>query len=311
VSALNRCRAGGALVGAGRIFGPEPFDYLWPKSDMVIGCNRLQCSQCGKLVRSRAGYYHGPNAFDAGPRVFETEDWETLIAPGVLIHVDDERLYACACRRETESVERYLDEEEQPPPWRCAGHPRLAIPGRLDGIEISIETNFEQLAQYALSQRLVAERPSAAVWKKSWLTRLFNLLSHEPLAERLSRAVLGEVENPDPVIRVEAIEFFRRNPKAPGAERLVELGRRHAEWFAGVANPFSPDTDMLYYLLQALAAQLDAGERAPLEFVRARLLEPGPKPGYLIGALQRHDSEWLKKNRSAILSANLQLADIL
>ena len=63
--------------------------------------------------------------------------------------------------------------------------------------------------------------------------------------------------------------------------------------------------------MQALACRLDEGDRAPLPFLEEELLKPGPKPGYLIGALTRHAPDWLSDHRAETLAANLQLARLL
>ena len=316
MSELNFCSAGGALVGPDRLVGPQPFDYAWPLADIAIGCNALVCRECGAQVRSAPGYEPGATYKAHFSEIYPAADWEALVASGVLLHRSSYRFYVCRCIDHFETLQRPIEDAdswdiESPPPWRCAGHPRFALPGELDGIAISATTDFDALSERALSESLQRNVPATALFGDQWLSRLYHLIAHDPLGAQLSSAVLKHVGSADPKIRVNAIDFFRRNPRAPGADGLLGLGRDHYDWFAGVANPNSPDTDMLYFLLQALACRVDEGDRAPLPFLHDELLKPGPKPGYLITALRRHDEDWITQNRNAILSANLQLSSLL
>jgi hypothetical protein len=314
--ALNYCVSGGVLVGPDRKLGPEPFDYCWPLADAPIGCNHLVCRECGKTVRSANRVSSGPQMMARWQEVFPSTDWDALIREGVLERSDYHRLYVCAHTQLSETNDRFIEYEESwqviapPPPWRCAGHPRIPLPGALDGIALALDSDFDALAERALSGRLAREVPATAPFGDQWLSRLFHLIKHNELGGRLARAVFGQISSPDLAVRVQAIDFFRRNPNAPGAEDLVALARDHRERFAGVANPNAPDTDLLYFVLQALACRVDEGDRAPLALLHDELLKPGPKPGYLIATLERHDAEWLAANRTAILSANLQLAHL-
>jgi len=313
---LNHCHSSGVLVGPERIFGPEPFDYCWPLADRPVGCNHLKCSECGATVRSGNRLSSGPEIMSRWQEIYPSTDWDALVAANVLRRSDLHRLYVCAHTQHMETLERYLDDEnawqviDPPPPWRCAGHPRLALPGALDGIALGRDTDWDALAERALSERLASEVPATATFGDLWLSRLYHLIKHHELGGRLGRAAFGQISSANLAVRVAAIDFFRRNPSAPGAEDLLALAREHRDWFAGVANPNAPETDLLYFVLQALACRVEEGDRAPLPLIHDELLKPGPKPGYLIGALERHDAEWLKANRTAILSANLQLAHL-
>jgi hypothetical protein len=313
MSATNFCKAGGVLVGPDHLYGPEPYDFAWPLADVPVGCNRLRCKKCGELVRS--GNHFGPGrAFMARwLEALRAPDWDALVADGVLAKSDLYRLYVCACSQHAETSYRFLDDEEAwlatgaPPPWSCDGHPRLALPATVDGVALDDATDFDALAARALAGR---QAPTAG-FGAHWLSRVYHLIKHHAAGARLSRAVLAQIASPDAAVRVEAVDFFRRNPTAPGGDELVQLGRDHRDWFAGVTNPKAPDTDLMYYLLQALACRLDEGDHTPLPFVEEELLKPGPKPGYLIGALTRHAPDWLHQHRGAILAANLQLARLL
>jgi hypothetical protein len=321
VSEASFCQSGGVLVGPERIFGPEPFDYCWPLADVAIGCNHLKCRSCGASVRSAPGYGAGPDYmahYEKSGRgeIYAAADWETLVARGILAHKSYNRFYLCLCAERAETLQTYIEDEAQwqvidpPPPWRCAGHPRFALPGALDGLGIGADTDWSALTARALSESLRHEVPATARFGDQWLSRLYHLIQHDPLGARLSEAVFAHIGSNDPRIRVNAIDFFRRNPRAPGAERLIDLAREHYDWFAAVPNPHAADTDMLHFLLQALACRLDEGDRTPLPFLHEELLKPGSKPGYLIVALKNHDQKWLLANRNAILSANMQLANL-
>ncbi len=313
MSDLNHCRAGGVLVGPEQIFGPTPHDYAWPLADVPIGCNRLRCRKCGELVRSGNKFGPGPEFNTRWLEALRAPDWNALAASGVLKHDSIYRLYVCGCLQHAETLYRYIEEEEAwqvvdpPPPWRCDGHPRLALPADVDGIAIGPATDFAALVSRAFAETL--PREVTGVFGDHWLSRLFHLIKHDPAGEKLSRAVLAELTaSSDPSVRVEALDFFRRNPSAPGAGELLALGRAQRDRFAGVVNPKAPETDLLYFLLQALACQIDEGDRAPLEFLQEQMLEPGPKPGYLVDVLKRHAPDWIQKHRGQILAANLQLA---
>jgi hypothetical protein len=306
------CRSGGALVGPEHIYPQELFDFGWPLADRPIGCNHLRCSACGEEVRSGNRFGPGAKFGERWLEAYRSADWERLVADGVLERRNIYRLYVCACNQHVETEHRFLDEEAEwqvidpPPPWRCAGHPRFVVPGTLDGIGIAADSDFAALARRAWSHALPEQS-----FGDLWLSRVYHLMAEDPAGEQLARAVLALTRSSDPALAVEALDFFRQNPTAPGGGELVRLAREERARFAGVANPNAPETDLLYFLLQALACRVDAGDREPLPVLQDELLEPGAKPGFVIDVLKRHDAAWLAAHRTEILSANLQLAHLL
>jgi hypothetical protein len=179
----HHCLGDGYLAGADLWLPDADFDHHWLWLAPVTGCNRLRCLACGQRVT-------------AGPR----DD-------GVL-----GRAFECRCRRfEVPSrlgVHEPLDPiTEATTPYRCDGHPPLALPARLDGVDLDDGVDWRALARAVFAGELAVPVPDAAAWMPGfWIQRLYHVLDGAR-APALGRAVSELVVDAVEPVRLAALRF--------------------------------------------------------------------------------------------------------
>ena len=282
---LVYCSPAGTLVEPRLWFPTESYDYVWGR----FGCNQLRCGSCKQIVRS---------------------------------HVDAEkycRHYECACqaRDEYDLHELGSDADVDRPfetSWRCAGHPRLSLPVRLDGIEISTVGPFASIVSRALQDPpFVAPGFSS---KSFWVQRLFRLLPTEAQQETVSRAVSFHFNSEDATTARSAMDFFCDIPWAAGGEQLAEVAFRESERLRGTSDPEEPKASLYDRILDAIECRLlsfqkpEEIDRPTLELARSALLR-GEGTTDLIFAVSLRDSRWFAQAATKIVQAHSGELDIV
>lgn len=277
------------MVGADGLMPVSPYDFAWPGNRLGIGCSRLRCGRCGEMVASWTGGVPSKPWSKADIARIHAEGLRPLV--GTLITAqEDGRTYACACFVHGEFYGRGMTEPEEAwematrPPWRCAGHPALIPPEMLDDLEITDGMDVDGIVEAEL-----ATSPQHGPWRDAWLSRLWHVLHPSKLADRLDAAVAARITDDRVAVRLRAIDFYDRNPRAPGGAKLLAALRGRPELFRGVASPFPGGGDLWGWGMQALAGRVtvvgDAESRAFAEdCVRA-----GPVPAVLKIALADPD----------------------
>jgi hypothetical protein len=152
------------------------------------------------------------------------------------------------------------------------------------------EADYRALARAVLSGRLVEQRAEDP-YPVEWLFRTADSLVGSPQLAWLTRGVAGCLRDADPLVRRQAMLFFRERPQAIGAEQVEETVAHDRALLAAVPDPLHPGDTMEAALLDALAARLPTDSPRALALARAIVLEPG-KALPLAAALTRQDPDW-------------------
>ena len=289
--AIHRCVYDGVVVGADRFVPPNAYDYAWPGNRVGIGCSRLICKRCGQMVSSwTGGVPSKPWSLAETAEIATHADLQAFIERRLVVAQKDGRTYACACFSHGEFYGRGMTEGEEAwematrPPWRCAGHPVLVPPEALDDLEIDDSLDVDLLVETELSTPV-----DHGPWRGAWLSRLWNVLRPSPIADRIDAAVAVRLTDARPRVRLLAIDFFDRNPRADGAATLLHLLRTQPALFKGVPNPTPAGGDLWKWALQALAGRVvTVGDAEALAFAEA-CVAAGDVPGVLRLALADPD----------------------
>ena len=182
----------------------------------------------------------------------------------------------------TVSAETTAGEPEHVPDFRYAAPSGEWL--EVEGIKLS-----EQFDLTAFVQRLLAGREALGLsdhYPYDRLQRLWNRMAG--VLDGLSRAVAECLGDPSPLVRSQALMFFRERPATAGAERVEELAESPREAFAGVVDPIHRDVDLEHGLLAALGARAKAGSWRASELAKRIVLEPGKAEPLLIFVPREH-----------------------
>jgi len=305
------CRTDGALVPAAGSISPHAFDFVYSGAPLKWGCNHLRCGTCGERLREFGGWASTVDSNDARLlALFQHGDIEAAARDGIVARDRTARLYLCRCLSwaivATTPLDEPPDEYTRLPPWRCAGHTRLALPARLDGVAIDAASDWDAIARRALSGALATEEAGAAPWGSEWLNRVRALVEPDPLAERIVAAALGCASDDDPRTAVAALLFFSANPARAELDALISVYRKDRARFDGRENPGAAGHALTWWLLQAVGQRILAGAATAetLGFAREAALATGDKPGLLLHALEERDGAWVAAERDALRAAN-------
>ncbi|MBA3459312.1 MAG: hypothetical protein H0T46_05080 [Deltaproteobacteria bacterium] len=221
------------------------------------------------------------------------------------------RRYECRCIAHVENASTslagnpgaYPGHEFANPGWACAGHPALAVPSELDGVQISAE-RFRDIARvgFASPPFVPPESEGLAIW----VSRLYWILP-ESFRPALGDAVADLLLDPDARVAVRAMRFYREQRMAMGQERLTEIARDHGARLATITDPDDPRYTLEYQLLSALVLRGfrhdDAGgliDPEAHELLRQAVLA-GKNPDDVIYTFARLELEWLVANAVEIV----------
>ncbi|MEN3361979.1 MAG: hypothetical protein V7637_5961 [Mycobacteriales bacterium] len=169
---------------------------------------------------------------------------------------------------------------------------------RVDTVTITESTDFDALVLAALDGAGGSYRGDCA--PLDWVNRAYRELGGTPYAGRLARAVAGCLTAADPGIRSQALIFVRSEPRAAGADRVLDLLAGDRRLFAGVPDPWHPGVDLEWQLLAALGGHLDAGDPRALRLAEAEVLRPG-HAAPLIAALTAAEPDLVTEQADAIV----------
>ena len=309
------CHLGGRLVNGLMAIPSAPFDYVWEKGPL-IGCNNLFCKDCnspvmqwpGLALRANAGRFQVPTS---------QPGWEKAIASGIFDRDPESRLYGCCCSVRTETQFRDLEAEEDDftdpvPSWYCAGHPPLVPGDSVDGIPINNDANLVSSIQASLAGNNPAAAPDfTAEYPACWVHRLYRVFHPDKLAGAISRMVATHLTATEPRLRGGALDFFRREPLAPGVERLAESAIQTPDLFVGVDDACNPGHDLAHTLRIALAQRAEASMAADglldpstRQAMRLAVLWSTPNPLFFFRTALRVDRTWMCANINEILGTN-------
>lgn len=258
----HTCYARGMLVSCRHWIPADAVEYGADDSILpAVGCNRLQCHDCGSVVRVLSGICCAAQADVSAMQVYRAADPAAVagLEPDSLANV-----YVCQCRlhaeRSTQSLESIDDRRMLDLPWACTGHPAAQWPVRLDGDRIDLDTDLDGTVCALLRgdlPRIV--HPAIAVLPGFQAVRVYRLLDSGAVRTRLDDSVCMRLTDPDARLRKAALGFYRLLPRARGADQVWALRRKRSLW-----NVSDPDHAELT-LQRSLRFALDAIERSRFE----------------------------------------------
>jgi hypothetical protein len=201
---------------------------------------------------------------------------------------------------------RGLSAMENPAPgnWACAGHPTLAVPSVLDGIQISLDRFREIARQGYASPPFVTQDCNAGI---VWIERLYWILPGS-LRPMLAEAVAELLHDDDPRLAVRAMSFFSSHAGERGGDRITALARDH-ERLAKIADPDhrTPGHTLEDAVLGALSCRAFRRDNAGAlldpeahELLR-RATRAGKNADDVIYTFARLEPEWLAANVAEIV----------
>lgn len=310
----NFCLLDGTLIDASGWIPPAPEEYDFGAPGAATGCNHLQCDQCGATVRHAQGLGLADGARVDAAALYTAVIWAEV--PGVT--ASGATLYACKCALHVQYGRMAMAQPDPEdivrgyvfPAWRCAGHPRFQLPGKVADIEISAPDNIPAQTQEILQGSWQRGHPNPL--KKGWpgflLWRWYNLLRDAGGGSTVIAVVLDALRSADVEERATAIFFFKVFPDVPGAAALAPTFRAHRALYESVAEPFRGRATLDLHFEEALQHRLErVADPEALAIVHEYLLAGARLATYRFTLLKRIDPEWLEANRDAILRANPEL----
>lgn len=311
---MNLCDLGGYVVDASVALPTDSIDHD-AGSLPVMGCTRIQCSQCGAAVRSVAGQ----NLRSEGTELRQLYALEDLTASPAVYAVATTRLYLCKCRSwfEVEGSHALDDPGLEPAyatnlPWRCGGHPIAALPHELDGVTVTIE-NLGELITRALHGWTPPAARAEDQSRSWWVARMYMRLAKTPWQTVVPAAAAACLDDADPQTRARALQFFATTPVPAGSARVLELLDTDRALFAGVPDPITTVKgdatldDTVWRVLAPLAATPGRAR----ELARAEAIAPGKGRLALYAALASGDAEWVAEHAEEIARATPTRVDDL
>lgn len=265
---MNRCAKNGCLVDATIPIPTDPTELFVARLPPV-GCSRLRCTSCGVAVRNAPGL-----AFidrdDVSSRVLsELYDRPELGSSPLLGPTrPDYRLYLCRCRRWLEIRSHELEDPDRDDPtapdlpWRCDGHPAIAFPHDVHGVNIA---SVEELRELVIRGFRGFDPPKIRPGEvdAQWLTRLYYRLTpaHAGVVAQVATACLTDLE---PLARQRALHFFDDVRDSRARDALAQVLGSQRQLFADV-----PDKLPLHICDTTL-------EHTAWRILRESLAQPGP-----------------------------------
>lgn len=311
---MNVCDLGGYVVDANVALPTDPIDHDAGNLP-VMGCTRIQCSQCGAAVRNVAGR----NLRSEGTDLRQLYALEDLTTSPAVYAAAITRLYLCKCRSwfEVEGNHALDDPDLEPAyathlPWRCSGHPIAALPHDFDGVTVTFE-NLGELITRALhgwTPPAARREDKARSW---WAARMYMRLAKTPSQDVVPAAAATCLDDADPQARARALQFFATTPVPVGSQRALELFDTDRALFAGVPDPITTvrgDTTLDDTVWRVIASLVRTPGRAR-ELARAEAIAPGKGRLALYAALASGDAEWVAEHAEEIARATPTRVDDL
>lgn len=313
------CREGGALVPGYAWLPDLDADHAWGARGPTPGCNQVRCAGCQEMVASWPDLKVASGA-PLAAEMLHRDGPAAGLASGGLVDMPDARLYACACTVTSTFGHRILapeggpDRGQAPLPWRCDGHPRLALPATVDGEHLSLD-DLEATVAAALAGQLPAATPWPADQAKgmpaAWVARLYVILGPGPPREAIGRAAAAACKHADARTRGAALDFYLTHPIAPGAERVSGLVRDTPEAFGGIPIPWFPSVDLSDLTWRVLEQRLfvagadgGAADATALDLARASALQSATGRDLALMRIAHWDRAWFHAHLPDVCRAN-------
>jgi hypothetical protein len=179
------------------------------------------------LVRNAVGVSMAPSAEPGA--IYDTPVLMPSAFGPVVAAAPERRLYFCRCRFWAEEGQQALEDEDPESyrsspdvPWRCDGHPPIALPQNIDGTVVWSHQDLLGVAKRSLRGEYPPGARAADRENAQWLARLHERLAPVDAAVVAAAAMAG-LEDEDPQVRLRALRFFERVSHAPACARLIEL----------------------------------------------------------------------------------------
>lgn len=330
---MNYCSGHGFVVSLKRPLPTDPHDFDVGGRTPTVGCNQLRCQRCQCVVRSAPGVeprefsgwatllkdHYGVSAQPDAPSqvaalVKVLYDLPEIAASPLVVAAGTARLYVCRCGLWTEYAESPLENSDPAPsdpnmPWRCAGHPEIALPYEFDGAHADSEADLRALCQRALHGETPPGAHADDRRGACWAARLHGRLGGTPWQDAVAAAAAGCLDDPDVDTRARAIQFFAlRFGLAVGMRRGVELLQTRPELYRGLANAYADGAadktleDSLLSVIMPMAGD-DAGAR---ELLRSQVLRAGQGRRAHYYTLAASDTAWLAEHAEEVARATPQ-----
>lgn len=304
---MRTCHGRGHVGGADVWYPGTEWDTDVGALHPRVACTKLQCGACGTQVRQLVGYELGCGLHVRGPGTRGGRALELALG---LVPNPHSRAYACGCTSyataRTEAMwpdgEGWHSHELS---WECAGHPELALPADVDGVVLTISTDWPQLVAETLAGQLpVAWSPPGILHERhpaAWIARIVAHLTDRLLADRLSREIASHLLSSEVRVRRAAINFFRHCTGGPGSEKLGDALTGHLALFEGEQVP-GARRDLAYELRECMEVQLATHPTdALMELVKGELLSGRGTTGFVLWT-GRHDPVWLAEHAATLVS---------
>lgn len=238
---MNFCSSGGHLV---KNLFPIPSDITHYDVEFLprLGCNQLGCPRCGAMVRN------APDLSLRGQKVKEADcaklyDLPNLTECPQITPALGFRLYLCRCSSWVQmGNESELDDPDTHPfppppqvPWRCQGHPLVDLPHEFDGILVTAD-NIDRLLVDAMRGSVPAAARPVDHAGPAWTARMHVRMAGTRWAQAVDDIATSSLDDPEPVVRRNAIELLAMAPLPKGRRRIMEIFRRDPHAFDGLTD---------------------------------------------------------------------------
>jgi len=305
---VTTCAGRGFLVDGAHVLPDDPTD-LDVDGLPIIGCSRLRCGRCGQPVRSAVGLSFATGADVSATQLTALYDTPDLATSSLLQRGPSElRLYLCRCARWLETshhacVIENRDDSDPDVPWRCEGHPVIALPHDIHGTAVRSPEELRALVVRGFQGAAPPRTRSVDTLRAEWIARLHARLQAKDAAVVVSGA-LSCLEEHEPRARACALRFFYVVPSEQGRARVLELLDGRPELFAGVPDPITTiEVDAtLEHTAWRVVAPLVAQPGTARERARSKALA-GHANVAVYDALAQHDSGWVTSHGVEIAKA--------
>lgn len=305
---MNRCAKNGCVVDA-TIPIPTDSTELYVARLPPVGCSSLRCLNCGARVRNAVGLAFRERD-DVPPRVLsEIYDLPDLASSPLLGPTHpDYRLYVCRCRRwlairSYELADPDGDDPTAPDlPWRCDGHPTIAFPHDIHGVQVASSGRLRELVIRGFHGFDPPNiRPSEV--DAQWLTRLYYRLSPSD-AGIVAQVATDCLTDPEPLARQRALHFLDDVRDSRARDELAQVLAAKRPLYADVPDKLPLhicDTTLEHTAWRILRESL-AHAGPARDLARADALD-GRASRALYDALCRADTAWVGEHAEDLARA--------
>lgn len=304
---MRYCIDNGWLASASEPISDFEFDFF--SGSLMQGCNRLQCTSCGLMVKNRIGWKLNQKPANL-PQIYVSDSTRELENSGAISRDAECRLYFCACEilTQTEYIQfdfhqsyAWDDWHRTIKSWRCIGHPPFTLPGFIDGVRIEINNDWPKMVQESLSGLLSHRLPQwLPRYPGAWMHRLYHLMPKD--IQKLIRQVLAQsLQAEDIRVRLGALHIFYQEPVLVSTATLIQFIEHAPELWRNIANPF-PEEQPAHTLVQVTLSNKLTQDPELIPVARNLLCQSNPCI-VLIGRMMQCDRDWVLEHLVDIFKA--------